>query len=66
MLDWLESWGIDCDSLDSGQSLRLHARLFPSARPQSICITESGTQPEAEPGRRSPGTTVRKRTLTCT
>jgi hypothetical protein len=37
MLDLLESLGIDLDGLDSGQSLRLHARLFPSARPQSIC-----------------------------
>lgn len=37
MLDLLERLGFDFDSLDSGQSLRLHGRLRPHAIPQSIC-----------------------------
>lgn len=37
MFDWLERCGINLDSLDSGQSLRLHGALFPRATPQSIC-----------------------------
>lgn len=37
MLDWLERCGLNLDSLDSGQSLRLHSRIRPNAKPQSIC-----------------------------
>lgn len=37
MLDLLEWFGWDLDSLDSGQSMRAHRFLFPKAKPQSIC-----------------------------
>lgn len=37
MLDIVERMGFDLDSLDSGQSMRLHRRIWPSAPPQSIC-----------------------------
>jgi len=37
MLDVLEALGIDFDSLDTGQSLRLHSIIRPNAKPQSIC-----------------------------
>jgi hypothetical protein len=37
MLDLLERLGFDFDSLDSGQSLRIHGAIRPSAKPQSIC-----------------------------
>jgi len=49
MLDLLERLGIDVDGFDSGQSLRLHRRLFPSAPPQSICsrIIDAGFWPLA-------------------
>ena len=49
MLDLLERLGINCDSFDSGQSLRLHGWLFPKSKPQSICsrIIDAGLWPLA-------------------
>lgn len=37
MLDLLERLGIDFDASDRGHSVMIHSRLFPRAKPQSIC-----------------------------